>query len=242
MEQQKREIRTCPASEIMIREVEGHEGESRTITGTAIVFNAESNVLDDFGVEFREVIKPEAAQMAFLNTQDIKLNLLHDRQDTIARCKEGRGNMRISVDGKGVNFEVDVPKCDIGDRALEMVRAGVYTGCSFEFIPEDYEVEERGANKEIRITHKRFKKITAFTLAMDPAYSQTKVNAREMWNETPTAKREAEEAEAQKKAEEQKQREAEEHEKLLARQREIEAARQWQREQEMTQTLERMTY
>ena len=242
MEQQKREIRTCPASEIMIREVEGHEGESRTITGTAIVFNAESNVLDNFGVEFREVIKPEAAQMAFLNTQDIKLNLLHDRQDTIARCKEGRGNMRISVDGKGVNFEVDVPKCDIGDRALEMVRAGVYTGCSFEFIPEDYEVEERGANKEIRITHKRFKKITAFTLAMDPAYSQTKVNAREMWNETPTAKREAEEAEAQKKAEEQKQREAEEHEKLLARQREIEAARQWQREQEMAQTLERMTY
>lgn len=242
MEQQKREIRTCPASEIMIREVEGHEGESRTITGTAIVFNAESNVLDDFGVEFREVIKPEAAQMAFLNTQDIKLNLLHDRQDTIARCKEGRGNMRISVDGKGVNFEVDVPKCDIGDRALEMVRAGVYTGCSFEFIPEDYEVEERGANKEIRITHKRFKKITAFTLAMDPAYSQTKVNAREMWNETPTAKREAEEAEAQKKAEEQKQREAEEHEKLLARQREIEAARQWQREQEMAQTLERMAY
>lgn len=241
MEQQKREIRTCPASEIMIREVEGHEGESRTITGTAIVFNAESNVLDDFGVEFREVIKPEAAQMAFLNTQDIKLNLLHDRQDTIARCKEGRGNMRISVDGKGVNFEVDVPKCDIGDRALEMVRAGVYTGCSFEFIPEDYEVEERGANKEIRITHKRFKAITAFTLAMDPAYSQTKVNAREMWNETPTAKREAEEAEAQKKAEEQKQREAEERERQLAREREISEAQQWLRERDMEETLERLT-
>lgn len=233
MATEKREIRTCPASEIQIREVEGHEGESRTLTGTAIVFNAESGILDDFGVTFREVIKPEAAQMAFLNTQDIKLNLLHDRQDTIARCKEGRGNMRISVDGKGVNFEVDVPKCDIGDRALEMVRAGVYTGCSFEFIPDQYEVEERGANKEVRITHKRFKKITAFTLAMDPAYTQTTVNAREMWNETPTAKREAEEAQKAKEEEERKQREQEEHEKALRRQREISAAQRRLRNREI---------
>lgn len=233
MATEKREIRTCPASEIQIREVEGREGESRTITGTAIVFNAESGILDDFGVTFREVIKPEAAQMAFLNTQDIKLNLLHDRQDTIARCREGRGNMRISVDGKGVNFEVDVPKCDIGDRALEMVRAGVYTGCSFEFIPDQYEVEERGANKEVRITHKRFKKITAFTLAMDPAYSQTSVNAREMWNETPTAKREAEEAQKAKEEEERKLREQEEHEKALARQREISAAQRRLRNREI---------
>lgn len=233
MATEKREIRTCPASEIQIREVEGHEGESRTLTGTAIVFNAESGILDEFGVTFREVIKPEAAQMAFLNTQDIKLNLLHDRQDTIARCKEGRGNMRISVDGKGVNFEVDVPKCDIGDRALEMVRAGVYTGCSFEFIPDQYEVEERGANKEVRITHKRFKKITAFTLAMDPAYSQTSVNAREMWNETPTAKREAEEAQKAKEEEERKQREQEEHEKALRRQREISAAQRRLRNREI---------
>lgn len=232
MEDKKREIRTC-GLDIAIREVEGQEGESRTITGTAIVFNAESNVLDDFGVEFREVIKPEAAQMAFLNTQDIKLNLLHDRQDTIARCRMGKGNMRISVDGKGVNFEVDVPKCDIGDRALEMVRAGVYTGCSFEFIPEDYEVEERGANKEIRITHKRFKKITAFTLAMDPAYSQTSVNAREMWNETPTAKREAQEAEEAKQREEEQKREQKAKEKALQREREISAARQWELEQEL---------
>lgn len=233
MTEQKREIRTFDF-DVQVREVEGQEGESRIIEGTAIVFNAESNVLDDFGVEFREVIKPEAAQMAFLNSQDIKLNLLHDRQDTIARSRMGKGNLHISVDGKGVNFYADVPKCDIGDRALEMVRSGVYTGCSFEFIPEDYEVEERGANKEVRITHKRFKKISAFTLAMDPAYSQTTVNAREMWNETPTAKREAAEAEAAKKTEEAKKREEEEKKRMrkreyekaesarLAREREIE--------------------
>lgn len=192
----KNEIRTFNL------DVHVREDDSRVITGTAIVFNSESCLLDDFGMQFREIIKPEAAPMEFLNTQDIKLNLLHNRKDTIARSRMGEGNLKISVDEKGVNFEAVVPRCDIGDRALELVRSGVYTGCSFEFMPDVYEVEERGS-KEVRVIHKRFKAITAFTLGMDPAYSQTSCNAREMWNETPTAKREAEE-EAARKAEEAK--------------------------------------
>ena len=94
-------------------------------------------------------------------------------------------------------------------------------------------MEERGANKEVRITHKRFKAIKAFTLGMDPAYRQTTVNAREMWNETPTAKREAEEAEAAKKVEEQKAREAQAKEAALAREREIAESARLAREREM---------
>ena len=49
MDAKKREIRTYDC-QLAIREVEGsQEGESRTITGRAIVFNAESEVLDDWG-------------------------------------------------------------------------------------------------------------------------------------------------------------------------------------------------
>ena len=236
MDTNKNEIRTFDL-DIQVREVDGAEGESRVISGTAIVFNAESCVLDDFGTPFREIIKPEAAQMAFLNSQDIKLNLLHSRNDTIARSRFGKGNLKISVDGKGVNFEATVPKCDIGDRALEMVRSGVYTGCSFEFLPgkrdEDWFVEERGANKEVRVIHKRFKRISAFTLGMDPAYSQTSCNAREMWDYTPTAKREAEEAEAARLAEEEREREMQEKERMLMRQREKAESMRKAREREL---------
>lgn len=233
MDKNKSEIRTIEC-ELAVREVDGSsQDESRTITGTAIVFNAESQVLDDWGVDFREIIKPEACTQTFINSQDIKLNLLHNRSMTIARSNKGRGSLKLTVDGRGVNFEFEAPKCDLGDQALELVRSGVYSGCSFEFIPEDYEVEERGANKEVRITHKRFKAITALTIGMDPAYSQTTVNAREMWNETPTAKREAEEAEAAKKAEEQKAREAQAKEAALAREREIAESARLAREREM---------
>ena len=229
----KKEIRTTEC-ELAIREIEGgSQGESRTITGTAIVFNSESQVLDDWGVDFREIIKPEACTQTFINSQDIKMNLLHDRTMTIARSNKGRGSLKLTVDGRGVNFEFEAPKCDLGEQALELVRSGVYSGCSFEFIPEDYEVEERGANKEVRITHKRLKAITALTIGMDPAYTQTTVNAREMWQKTPTAKREAEEAAAAKRAEEERERKQKERERQLMREREKAESMRLAREREL---------
>ena len=53
------------------------------------------------------------------------LNLLHDRESTIGRWNKGKGNLKLSVDDEGVHFEIEAPKCDLGDRALEMVKAGV---------------------------------------------------------------------------------------------------------------------
>jgi hypothetical protein len=94
-------------------------------------------------------------------------------------------------------------------------------------------VEERGADKEVRITHKRFKAITALTIGMDPAYRATQVNARELWNETPTAKREAEEAKRKADEEARLQQERERHEKALAQEREKIKMLQEQRRREM---------
>ena len=180
---EKREIRTVECK-LAIREAAPNEkGESRTITGTAIVFNRESQELDDWGEKFKEIILPEAVTMAFLNTQDVKLNLLHDRKMTIARCNKGEtgSSLRLSVDQNGVNFEFDAPRCDLGDRALELVRTGVYSGCSFEFKPKDY--EKRVEGDSVTIIHRSFEYLNALTLGMDPAYRQTSVNVREVKEE-----------------------------------------------------------
>ena len=222
MDAKKREIRTVDC-QLAIREAQGgQEGESRTITGTAIVFNAESEVLDDWGERFREVILPSAATMEFLNRCDIKMNMLHDRDLTVARCNQGKGSMRLSVDERGVNFEFEAPKCDLGDRCLEMVRRGDYSGCSFEFYPKDYEVERtKGADgkDEVKIIHKEFEFISALTIGMDPAYRQTTVNARELSKPQETD----EEREAREKAE----REERELEEQAQRQREEIAMRNY---------------
>lgn len=180
MNAEKREIRTIDC-QLAIRETsQDAQSQSRTIYGTAIVFNRESQVLDDWGERFREIILPEAATMAFLNSQDIKLNLLHDRKTTIARCNKGAENssLRLSVDDNGVNFEFDAPRCDLGDRALELVRTGVYSGCSFEFYPQDYEKKVDG--DKVTIIHRSFAAITSLTIGLDPAYQQTSVNVREL--------------------------------------------------------------
>ena len=223
MDAKKREIRTIDCK-LAIREAQGsQEGESRTITGTAIVFNAESEVLDDWGERFTEVILPSAATMEFLNRCDIKMNMLHERDLTIARCNKGQGSMRLSVDERGVNFEFEAPNCDLGDRCLEMVRRGDYSGCSFEFYPKDYEVERTtGADgkDEVKIIHKEFEYIGALTIGMDPAYRQTTVNARELSKTQETdeekAERERKEAEAAEAAKrEQELKEAQEREQKL---------------------------
>ena len=218
MDAKKRELRTVDC-QLAIREAQGgQEGESRTITGTAIVFNAESEVLDDWGERFREVILPSAATMEFLNRCDIKMNMLHDRDLTVARCNKGKGSMRLSVDERGVNFEFEAPKCDLGDRCLEMVRRGDYSGCSFEFYPKDYEVERtKGADgkDEVKIIHKEFEFISALTIGMDPAYRQTTVNAREIGvqeTDEQKAERERQEAEAKKREQEEQERQAREEE------------------------------
>lgn len=211
MDARKREVRTVDC-QLAVRETqEGQEGISRTISGTAIVFNSESEVLDEWGEKFREIILPSAATQEFLDTQDVKMNLLHERELTIARCNKGKGSMRLWVDERGVNFEFEAPNCDLGNRALELVRTGVYSGCSFEFYPKDYDIErtmDADGREEVIITHKSFELISSLTLGMDPAYKQTSVNARELGKAVESDEeikaREEEEKEQQRKAEEER--------------------------------------
>ena len=235
MDEKKIEIRTLDCKLSVRETAPDAQGESRTITGTAIVFDAESEVLDDWGYRFREVIKPEACTMEFLNSQDIKMNMLHDRDLTLARCNKGTGSLRLSVDEKGVNFEFEAPKCDIGDRCLEMVRRGDYSGCSFEFWPEDYDVEEREGGKDVKITHKKFRALTALTIGMDPAYKQTSVNARELYDQTPSGI-------AEKKAEEEAKQREQEEKKEAMRKEMHRRAEHLRRLADFDEKLEKMTY
>ena len=69
-------------------------------------------------------------------------------------------------------------------------------------------MEEREGGKDVKITHKKFRALTALTIGMDPAYKQTSVNARELYDETPAGKKAKAEAEAQRQREEQEKAEA----------------------------------
>ena len=230
MDAKKREIRTveCRMAFREATQEESKNGSLGVITGTAIVFNSESRVIDEYGEKFSEIILPEAVTMDFLYKQDIKLDQLHKRDSTFGRWIYGKeGNMVITRDENGVYFEVQVPNCDLGIRARELVKAGVYNGCSFVFMPKDYDVIEREVNgeREVKVIHKELDWISSFTLAMDAAYMQTSCSVRELVEKTSEGKaaqelKEQQEREAKEKKEQQE-REAKAARDFAHRQREM---------------------
>ena len=150
------------------------------IEGLAIVVNQETVLFEGSDWREIEVIDPSCLNAEFLAAQDIKLNLLHERKDSFARTP----NLHVFAREDGLHFETEIPNCDLGQRAKALVGNGTYTGCSFEFKPKDYTINERTAadgKTEYVIRHTAFEKIAALTIAMDPAYEQTSVNAREMY-------------------------------------------------------------
>lgn len=182
----------CTPTELHVREAAEGEAPSRTITGYAILFNVPSAPLwSDEDSEAREVIAPEAVTKEILDAQDIKMTMFHNRQLILGRSNKGGGTLSYTVDDKGVAFEFDAPNTVDGDKALELVRRGDISGCSFaftthyydsDFVERQSEVAPNGVNK---ITY-RVKAVTGiydFTLAADPYYPDTSVEARELAKE-----------------------------------------------------------
>lgn len=173
-----------------IREKGGGEAPSRTIEGYAVLFDTPSEPLwNDEQSEAREIIDPTAITREFLDTQDIKMTMFHDRQLILARSNKGEGTLKYDVDEKGVAFSFDAPNTADGDKALELVKRGDISGCSFMFATRYYDetcVEHKVEQRDGKVFESyRVKSILGvydFTLAADPAYPDTTVEARELAN------------------------------------------------------------
>lgn len=175
---------TC--ADLHVRESEGG-APSRTIVGYAILFNTPSAPLwSDEDEEAREIIAPEAITKEVLDNCDIKFTMFHDRQLILARSKNGAGTLSYTVDEKGVAFEFEAPNTADGDKALELVKRGDLAGCSFMFSTHYWDeafvsrsVEVRDGRAYITYTVKAVTGVYDMTLAADPAYPDTSVEARE---------------------------------------------------------------
>lgn len=193
----KREIQT--AGKLFVRESAPGEAPSRKICGYAIMFNVPSVILDkDDHYEEREIIKPCAVTKELLDSSDIIMTMYHNREIVLARSNKGKGTLSYRIDSKGVFFEFDAPNSPNGDEALELVRRGDITGCSFIFSTYYYNdeyvrSEEKKVNGITQVTCYVLKMtgIYDFTITTKPAYPDTSVEARE-----------AQERKAQRKARE----------------------------------------
>lgn len=172
-------------SDLRVREAPEGQAASRTITGYAILFGVPSEPLYDYeDEEAREVIAPGAVTKELLDGFDIKMTMFHDRQLILARSKNGAGTLTYGVDDKGVYFEFEAPNTVDGDKALELVRRGDISGCSFAFSTHYYDsayvsrdVQRVDGKTIITYTVNVITGIYDFTLAADPAYPDTSCEA-----------------------------------------------------------------
>lgn len=199
----------CAPNTLHVREAEEGEAPSRVITGYAILFNTPSAPLwSDEDSIAREVIDQSAVTEELLRAQDIKMTMFHDRQLILARSNKGEGTLSYSVDEKGVSFSFEAPNTADGDKALELVRRGDISGCSFTFSTYYYDSSYVERQSSIQptgvedITY-RVKAVTGiydFTLAIDPYYPDTSVEAREFTDTLREAKQPQDKKEEPSKA------------------------------------------
>ena len=114
------------------------EKESRTITGRAIVFESWSKNLGGF----YEIIHRGAITQELIDKSDIIMNINHDDEKMVARSRQGKGTLSVSLRDDGVYFSFEAPTTSRGDELLYNIRNGNIFECSFAVtIPDDIHSE-----------------------------------------------------------------------------------------------------
>lgn len=181
MESKEIEIRS-----IDITAAEPTNLESRTIQGTAIVFDQISEVIGrtSDGRNIREIIDHSAVTQELLDRSDIKLLYNHDKmQVVLARWNKGKGTLKIVLTETGVNFEFDAKNNSAGQVILDAVRSGDIDKCSFAFFCSQSNIINTIESGEIIKRVMLIDELYDFSVVSMPAYSQTSVVARMLQDE-----------------------------------------------------------
>ena len=241
-------IETCG---LQLREPQEGQTESREIEGRPIVFGVRSVNLTPWSSTRKvyEVLEPGCISRELLQKSDVVLNLNHnsDVVNVLGRYRNNpeRDTLKLEMRGDGIDCRCELPKTNNANDTLELIRRGDITGMSFAF-SDDYEDTENGVSyertndvedgKEVWLRHvKRITGLYDVSIVTHPAYEQTTVANREASDEIDNAieaqlKRECNDEEAKRKAEE----EAKAEEERKAREeRELEEQAQRARENRM---------
>lgn len=172
----KRE-RRCLCATVEARAAKDGETESRTIKGYAAVFNTDNSQLDQEGRGFTERLDPHCFDGVIAHS-DVCALYEHDYAPGIlARSTNGKGTLKLSVDGKGLLCEFDAPHTSLGDDILESVRRGDIKGMSFAFTvkADEWSRDDKG---DYTRTVKEVGQLFDVSLVAMPAYDKTSVSLR----------------------------------------------------------------
>lgn len=139
----------------------------RVLEGYAARFNVEARIAD-----FTEVIRAGAFTRSLAGGRDILAMVDHDKTRVLARTKSG--NLKLSEDSSGLQFELSVPDTTFGADVLELAERGDLGGMSFAFtVPKEGERWTGRTRELLDVDLHEISVVSAW-----PAYEGTVVNPR----------------------------------------------------------------
>jgi HK97 family phage prohead protease len=157
----------------------------RTVSGVAAKFNSRSENLGTADRPVFEIIAPGA--FGGVLNDDVVSCFNHDESLILARSENGKGTLRLWVDGIGLNYEFTAPDTTAGNDLLESLNRGDIRGSSFAFqVAEggDRFTQEPGG---VLRTITKIGKLHDVSPVVRPAYKNTAVDARGLTGIQPVA-------------------------------------------------------
>lgn len=148
----------------------------RTIFGYAARFNSRSENLGTTDQPIFEIIKPGAFDSVLKD--DVRALFNHDSNLILARSKNGKGTLKLSIDTIGLRYEFEAPETQVGNDLLVSIKRGDIDQSSFSFsiAPGGDSWSNEGRNR-IR-TIMKIKTLHDVSPVTSPGYLETSVSAR----------------------------------------------------------------
>lgn len=152
--------------------------DSRKIAGLAIPVESRSQLL---GGAFYETISRNAVNEQLILTNDVRLLVDHEpMRGSLGRSKYGEGTLRLSIDERGLNYEINLPDTPFGNETLDAVRRGDIDAVSFGFYAGEDEWSGNADGTYERRINDIEKLIEISLLDVAPAYTATDVTMRSL--------------------------------------------------------------
>lgn len=142
-----------------------------TLVGHAATFETMAKLPNHY-----ERISPSAFDEA-LTRDSVQAFFNHDTGKPLGSTSAG--NLRLSVDKRGLAFELDLPEVSYAQDVRELVRSGILNSMSFGFVPGQVSRSLAPDGKQI-VTHESVARLVEISPVSLPAYEGTDLSLRSL--------------------------------------------------------------
>lgn len=174
-----RRLSAKPAEFRVERVTRGDGGKDTYVSGYAVVFEQYSKPICD---EWVEIISRNAFDNCDMSDVVMVVDHARDVGSVLARSRNGKGTLDISIDEVGVAFRFKAPDTSTGRDIVALVERGDISECSFRFwVKEDRwlnDVAFEGKTYDLRRIDS-VAKLADLSIVVSGQYGQTSVSVEE---------------------------------------------------------------